>query len=164
MWMEAKMVIDAIAIIAVAIVCSQIILFNSLLGFLCIVCIGLVVFGDLLIGMKISDFKPVFEPTPMGWELIELQLLDGKTRFMNTKKGAHGKRSFRIHNEDASVINDGTANFTLTNGNRGFRAHENFDRNISPQRCKALSQMPGEDVKEIYYTAREHVKKQSEGE
>jgi len=157
MWLEAKCIIDAIAIIVVAIVCSQIILSNMLLGFLCIVGIGLVVFGDILIGMKISDFKPLYDPTPVGWELMELQLIDGKTRFINTKKGAHGKRSFRIHSEDATVINDGGANFILVNGNRGFRAHENFDRNVSPMRAMALSKMSGDDVKEIYYNARQRL-------
>ena len=164
MWMEAKAVIDVIAIIVICIVCSQIILFNMLLVFLCIVGIGLVVFGDILIGMKISDFRPIYDPTPQGWELMELQLIDGKTRFINTKKGAHGKRSFRIHGEDATVINDGDidASFILSNGNRGFRAHENFDRNVSPLRARALSEMSGSDVKEIYYNAREGLKKQED--
>lgn len=111
------------------------------------------VFGDILIGMKIVDYKPVFESTPRGWELMELELLNGRLVFMNTKKGPYGKRSFRIHNEDATVINDGKANFTLPNGNRGFRSHENFDRNIDPHMAKALQQMEGGDIKEIYYQA-----------
>jgi len=157
MWMEAKCVFSGIAVLMAAIVCSQIILFNMLLGFLCIVTMGLIIFSDILIGMKISDFKPLYDPTPRGWELMELQLIDGKTKFINTKKGAHGKRSFRIHSEDATVINDGNANFTLSNGNRGFRAHENFDRNIDPLRAKALEEMDGENVKEIYYKARDRI-------
>lgn len=163
MWMEAKCVFSGIAVLMSAIVCSQIILFNMLLGFLCIVSIGLIIFSDIFIGMKISDFKPLYDPTPRGWELMELQLIDGKTKFINTKKGAHGKRSFRIHSEDASVINDGNANFTLVNGNRGFRAHENFDRNIDPLRAKALEKMDGEDVKEIYYRARDRIDRGLEG-
>jgi len=164
MWMEAKVTISAIAIVMMAIVCSQIILFNNLLGFLCIVAVGLVIFSDMLIGIKISDFKPIFDPTPRGWELMELQLLDGKVEYMLTKKGPHGKRSFRIHGEDASVINDGDANFTLVNGNRGFRAHENFDMNVDPHRAKALSQMPGINIKEMYYAARDALNRKEEEE
>jgi len=154
MWMEASAVFSGISMLMIAIVCSQIILLNMLLGFLCIVAMGLIIIGVIIIGMKTSDFKPMYDPTPRGWELMELQLLDGKVKFINTKKGAHGKRSFRIHNEDATVINDGKASFTLPNGNRGFRAHENFDMNVDPHRAKALSLMPGDNVKEIYYAAR----------
>jgi len=156
MWMEAKVILNVFAIIFIAVVCSQVILINFLLGFLCIASIGLIIFSDVLIGMKISDFKPLYDPTPRGWELTELQLLDGKVKYINTKKGPHGKRSFRIHGEDATIINDGNANFTLSNGNRGFRSHENFDRNIDPMRARALELMDGEDIKEIYYDAKEN--------
>jgi len=159
MWMEAKVVFSGIAILMIAIVCSQIILFNMLIGFLCIMAIGLIIVSDMIIGIKISDFKALYDPTPRGWELMELQLLDGKVKFINTKKGAYGKRSFRIHNEDATVINDGDASFTLSNGNHGFRAHENFDRNVDPHRAKALSLMPGVDIKEMYYQARDALKR-----
>lgn len=162
MWMEAKAVFSGIAIIMIGIVCSQIILFNMLLGFLCIVSVGLFIFSDILIGIKISDFSALYDPTPRGWELMELQLLDGKTKFINTKKGPHGKRSFRIHNEDATVINDGKASFTLSNGNHGFRAHENFDMNVDPFRAKALQQMPGDNIKEMYYRARDAIEHKKE--
>ena len=57
-----------------------------LLGFLLIVAMGTIIIGDILIGVKISDFKPLYDPTPRGWELMELQLLDGKVYFMNTRK------------------------------------------------------------------------------
>ena len=157
MWLEAKTVLTSISVIMTSIVLFMIVFQYALLGFLLIVSIGLIIFSDILIGMKISDFKPLYDPTPRGWELMELQLIDGKTKYINTKKGAHGKRSFRIHGEDATVINDGNANFTLSNGNRGFRAHENFDRNIDPLRAKALEKMDGEDVKEIYYKARDRI-------
>ena len=156
MWMEVKVIFSIISMIFIAIVCSQIIMYNMLFGFLCIASIAMIIIGDILIGIKTSDYKPIYDPTPRGWELMELQLLDGRTHFINTRKGPHGKRSFRIHGEDATVINDGNANFTLRNGNRGFRAHENFDCNVDPKRAKALQMMPGEDVKEIYYQAKEN--------
>lgn len=157
MWMEAKALLSVFAMLCIAIVLSQILFVNMMLGFLLIVPIALIVLGDIMIGFKTSDFKPLYDPTPRGWELMELQLLDGKVVYMNTKKGAHGKRSFRINGEDASVINDGKKGFILMNGNRGFRAHENYDSNIDPFRCKALELMPGEDVKEMYYTARDRI-------
>lgn len=164
MWMEVKAVFTVIGMICIGVVISQIILLNFLLGLLLVVAIGMIVVSDLIIGIKIIDFKPVYDPTPFGWELMELQLLDGKTLFINTKKGAHGKRSFRINNEDASVINDGKGGFILSNGNRGFRAHENFDMNVDPFRAKALEQMDGKDVKEAYYLARDFIDKKIEGD
>lgn len=154
MWMEVTALFSGISTIMMAIVCSQILLTNVMLGFLCIVSIGLVIFSVIVIGMKTSDYKPIYDPTPRGWELTMLQLLDGKVKYINTKKGPHGKRSFRIHNEDATVINDGKSSFTLANGNRGFYSHENFDMNVDPSRAKALSLMPGDNIKEIYYAAR----------
>jgi len=161
--MEVKAMFTVIAIVFIAVVLSQILFVNFLLGFLLIASMGVIIIGDILIGIKISDYKPLYDPTPRGWELMELQLLDGKTVFMNTRKGAHGKRSFRINNEDASVINDGKGTFTLNNGNRGFRAHENYDGNIDPFRAKAIEQISNkldvENVKEMYHHAREMLKK-----
>lgn len=159
MWMEVKAVFTVIGIVFIGIVISQILLYEMILGLLLILGIGVYVVGDFMIGLKIVDFKPLYDPTPMGYELMELQLLDGKVRYMNTKKGPYGKRSFRINNEDASVINDGRGGFILSNGNRGFRAHENFDMNIEPSRAKALESMPGKDVKEMYYQARQEMAK-----
>ena len=162
MWMEASAIFSGISLLMMAIICSQIILINMLLGFLCIVAMGLIIISIMVIGIKTSDYKPIYDPTPRGWELMELQLLDGKVKFINTKKGPHGKRSFRIHNENGTVINDGKASFTLSNGNRGFRAHENFDMNVDPHRAKALEMMPGDNVKEIYYAARDAIDKKLE--
>jgi len=163
MWMEAKAMFTVIAIVFIAVVLSQLLFVNFLLGFLLMASIGVIIIGDILIGIKISDYKPLYDPTPRGWELMELQLLDGKTVFMNTRKGAHGKRSFRINNEDASVINDGIGTFTLNNGNRGFRAHENYDGSINPFRAKAIEQISkdvgAENVKEMYHHAREMLEK-----
>jgi len=160
MWMEVKAMFSVIAIVFIAIVLSQLLLLNQLLSFLLFAAMGVIIVSDIIIGVKTNDCKPIYDPTPRGWELMELQLLDGKVLFMNTRKGPHGKRSFRVNNEDASVINDGKAGFILPNGNRGFRAHENFDMSINPFRAKALEQMPGDNIKETYYLA----KQKEEGE
>lgn len=161
MWMEAKAMFTVIGIVFISIVLSQVLFVNLLFGFLLIAAIGVIVVGDILIGVKTSDYKALYDPTPRGWEPMELQLLDGRVFFMNTKKGAYGKRSFRINNEDASVANDGVGSFTLPNGNRGFRAHENYDGNINPLRAKALEQtskeLGAEDVKEMYFQARDMI-------
>jgi len=160
MWMEVKAMFSVIAIVFIAIVLSQLLLLNQLLSFLLFAAMGVIIVSDIIIGVKTNDCKPIYDPTPRGWELMELQLLDDKVLFMNTRKGPHGKRSFRVNNEDASVINDGKAGFILPNGNRGFRAHENFDMSINPFRAKALEQMPGDNIKETYYLA----KQKEEGE
>ena len=148
-----KSIISGIAVIFIAIVLSQIILFNLILGFLLIVSLFMIFMGDIFIVYKlvICDLKPILEPTPMGKELMELQQIDGRVRFINTKKGPQGKRSFRFNGHDATVINDGKASFRLPNGNMGFRAHELFDQNVDPKRCKALEKIPGDNIKEAYH-------------
>lgn len=163
MWMEAKIMCTVIAMVMIAIVISQIFYASMFLVFILFVAIGMMVFGDMIIGFKVSDYKPLFDPTPRGKELMELQLLDGRILFINTTKGAYGKRSFRVNKEDASVINDGDAGFILPNGNHGFRSHERFDRNIDPVRAKALQNMPGNNVKEMYYAAKEELGLDKEG-
>ena len=163
MWMEAKAVITGISLIMLAISVLLAIIGNIVLSVLLLIMgMAFQIFGEIIIGMKIVDYKPLFESTPHGWELMELELLNGRVVYINTHKGAYGKRSFRMHQEDASVIYDGKANFTLPNGNRGFRALEGFDRNIDPHRAKALEQMDGGDIKEIYYAAIEEIKKKED--
>ena len=141
----------------ICIVLSQILFLNAIWGFLLIMALMFYILGDVLIGYKIikSDCRPLLEPTPKGKELMGIQLINGLLRFINTEKDAHGKRNFVMHNHDASVINDGKAPFRTRSGNIGFYAHELFDQNVDPKRCKALEQMPG-DIKETYVLAKEN--------
>ena len=143
----------SMAMIFTAIALSQILFVNMIMGFLLLMSMFLMLFGDIIIGYKItaSDLKPLLEPTPPGKELLELQLLDGNVRFINTVKGPQGKRSFRMNGHDASIIHDGKAKFRLPGGNVGFRGHELFDQNVDPMRCKALEKMPGDTIKEAFY-------------
>lgn len=157
MYLVVKALLSAVSMIFIGIVCSQILLVDMLLGFFLIISIFLVILGDVIIGWKATPFKALFEPTPPGCELMEIQLLDGTTHFMNTRKGPQGKRDFRMNNHDASVINDGKAQFRVTGGNMGFRAHELLDRNVDPVRCKALEKMPGDNIKELYYLTRQEM-------
>ena len=159
MWMEAKAVCTVMAVIFIAVVISQVFYASVFLVFILFMAITIMIIGDMLLGSRITRFKPLFEPTPPGKEMVELQLLDGRTYFIDTTKGPHGKRSFRINKQDATVINDGIGSFTLHNGNRGFRAHENYDGNIDPKRAKALEKIEGGDIKEMYYIGREKMEK-----
>jgi len=158
MYLIIKSLFSVISMFLIAIVCSQILFLNLMLGFLLIVSVFLVLIGDILIGYKVTPFKPLFEPTPKGKELMEIQLLDGKTHFINTTKGPQGKRSFQMNQHDASVINDGKAQFRVTGGNIGFRAHELIDRNVDPYRAKALGKMPGDTIKELYYLTKQKLR------
>jgi len=157
LYLEVKALFSSVAMIFIAMVLAHLIMVDLFLTFLLLVAIVLVLMGDMFFGYKvvISDVKPIMEPTPKGKELMELQQIDGRVRFINTTKGAHGKRSFRINGEDASVINDGKAPFRLPSGNHGFRAHELFDMNVDPKRAKALQQMKGDNIKEIYFQERD---------
>lgn len=157
MYLTIKSLLSVISMFMIGYVCSQILFLNLILGFLLIVALFLVLIGDLLIGYYITPFKPLFEPTPKGKELMEIQLLDGSTHFLNTRKGPQGKRDFWMNGHDASVINDGKAQFRVSGGNIGFRAHELIDRNVDPYRAKALQQMSGDSIKELYYLAKQKI-------
>lgn len=159
MYLEIKAILSSVAMIFIAIVLMYILVYNFFFAFLLLAAIAMVILGDMVIGYKItsSDAIPIIDPTPKGKELMELQQLDGRVKFINTTKGAHGKRSFRINNEDATVINDGHASFRLANGNHGFRAHESFDMNVDPKRAKALEKMEGDTIKDIYYQAKSKI-------
>jgi hypothetical protein len=154
MYMMVKSLFTTGAMICVSIVLVQILFVNFFLGFLLLISIFLMIFSDILLGWKVSPFKALFEPTPKGKEGMEIQLLDGTVIFMNTVKGPQGKRSFVVNGHDASVINDGKSQFRIAGGNVLFRAHELIDRNVDVKRCKALEQMPGDNIKELYYHAR----------
>jgi len=159
MYLLIKSIFSAASMICIGIVLSQILLINLLLGFMLFIALFLVLLGDLFIGYKVTPFKPLFEPTPKGQELTELQLLDGQVIFLNTTKGPQGKRSFRVNGHDASVINDGKSQFRVIGGNIGFRSHELLDRNVDPFRCKALEQMPGDSIKEIFHRMKPKIKR-----
>ena len=163
MYLIVKSLLSGIAIIFTMIVLIQILFTNILLGFMLIVSLFLMIMSDVFIMFKItdSDLKPLLEPTPKGKELMELQLLDGRTRFFNTVKGPQGKRSFRINGHDATVINDGKAQFRLPNGNMGFRAHELFDQNVDPFRCKAIEKSKCDTIKDLYYRYKQNKKQKS---
>lgn len=163
MYLEVKALFSSVAMIFITIVLVNIMLYDFFFTFLLLAAIVMVLIGDMLIGYKIvtSDVKPIMEPTPKGKELMELQQIDGRVRFMNTTKGAYGKRSFRINGEDASVINDGAASFRLPSGNHGFRAHECFDMNVDPKRAKALQMMKGDNIKEMYLQAKDKIEQEA---
>lgn len=148
-----KSFMSGVALIFTAIVLSQLLFVNIMLGFMLMISIFMILMGDIFLGFKItsSDLKPLMEPTPARKELMELQLLDGNVRFINTTKGPQGKRSFRMNGHDATIIHDGKAKFRMPSGNVGFRGHELFDQNVDPMRCKALEKMPGDNIKEAFY-------------
>jgi len=163
LYLEIMALFSSVAMIFNGIVLIYVIPQDLFLAFFLLAAIFLVLIGNMVIGYKItsSDLKPIMDPTPKGKELMEWQQIDGRVRFINTTKGALGKRSWRSNGEDASVFNDGKTNFKLPNGNTGFRAHENFDRNIDPKKAKALQNMEGDDIKEIYFQARDKLDKEA---
>lgn len=155
MYMEVKSIFSVVSMIFIGIVLSQIIFLNLVFGVLLFMSIFFIILGDLILGIRITPFRPIFEPTPPGKELTECQLIDGTVLFINTTKAPLGKREFVVHKKEASVINDGKGRFRLVNGNIGFRSHERFDRSIDPKRCKYLEYMPVDNIQELYKYAKE---------
>lgn len=151
MWLEAKVLINGIGVIFIAIVMSQILFFNMLLGFLLIMSIGLVVFSDIIIGYAITHnhVNLLIDPMKPGHELCVLLDFSGNLDFIAARKGPLGTREFVKYRKEANVINDGTYQIRCINGNHGFIGHENYDRNVNLLKAEALDKLEGDDIKEI---------------
>ena len=153
MYLEIKSVISGIAIIILFFVISQILFLNFLLGFLLIATVGAFIFGDILIGIKITNTNANlwFDPLPQGThELCVMQTLSGLVDIIPVTKGVKGIRYGVLHKKKIAVLNEGDCQFHTRNGNLGFFAHENYDKNINLRECKALEHLTGDDIKEIY--------------
>ena len=106
-----------------------------------------------MLGIKITntDANLWFDPLPQGTkELCILQTLSGLIALIPVVKGVKGIRYGVLHKKKIAVLNEGDGEFHTKNGNLGFFAHENYDKNINLQECKALEQLDGDDIKEIY--------------
>jgi len=153
MYLEIKSVISGIACILIFFVCSQIILIDSLLGFLLFAGAGAFIFGDILLGIKITNTNANlwYDPLPQGThELCVIKTLGGLLDLMPVIKGVKGIRYGVLHKKKIAVLNKGDEQFHTRNGNLGFFAHENYDKNINLKECKALEDLDGDDIKEIY--------------
>lgn len=153
MYLEIKAVISGIAIVLIFFVISQIIVISVLLAFLLFAGVFAFIFSDILIGIKITntDANLWFDPLPQGTkELCILQTLSGLIVLVPVVKGVKGIRYGVLHKKKIAVINEGDGQFHTKNGNLGFFAHENYDKNINLKECKALEHLDGDDIKEIY--------------
>ena len=151
MWLEIKALMTGVGsiIILIGILTGDFSIFMIMLAMMGIVTI---ILGDILVGYQITkdELKPVMDSTPRGFELTAFQEINGRLHFINTKKAELGQRKFLFHNKQAVVITNGEGMFTTANGNRGFFSHEKYDKNIEPGRAKALEQLPGDNIREIY--------------
>lgn len=161
MYLEIKAVISGIAIIVIFFVISQILFLNFSLGFLLFAAVGAFIFGDILLGIKIinTNAQYWFEPLPQGThELCIMKTLSGLVDLIPMVKGIKGIRYGVLHKKKIAVLNEGTEQFHTRNGNLGFFAHENYDKNINLKKCKALEGLEGDDIKEIYRNLKEQPK------
>lgn len=152
MWTEVNSLFGAIAVIMMAIVLSQIVLFNMLLGFLCIVSMGLVIMGNMFIGYQIkhNHLDMLMDPCPANHEVCILFDFGGNVDFVKVKKGPLGKREFMKFHKEASIINTGDYQLRFINGNRGFIGHESYDKNVNLYKAEALDKLKGDNIKEIF--------------
>ena len=153
MYLEIKSVISGIAVVLIFFVISQILFANMLLAFLLFAGVFAFIFGDILIGIQITNTNAnyIYDPLPQGTkELCILQTLSGLVDFMPVTKGVKGIRYGVLHKKKIAVLNEGDGQFHTRNGNLGFFAHENYDKDINSLECKALEQLDGDDIKEIY--------------
>jgi|GEM_PF-5002920 len=162
MYLEIKAVISGIGFILVCMVISQILFLNMLLGFLLFAGAFCFIFGDILLGIKIihTNAQYWFDPLPQGThELCILKTLSGLVDLIPVVKGVKGIRYGVLHKKKIAILNEGTDQFHTRNGNLGFFAHENYDKNIKLKECKALESLEGDDIKEIYHKLSENKKK-----
>ena len=167
MYLEIKAVISGIGFILICIVISQILFLNTLLGFLLFAAGFCFIFGDILIGIKIihTNANYWFDPLPQGThELCIMKTLSGLVDLIPVVKGVKGIRYGVLHKKKIAVLNEGTDQFHTRNGNLGFFAHENYDKNIKLLECKALEKLEGDDIKEIYHNLNGPSKKKPLGD
>lgn len=158
MYLEIKAVISGAALVVIFYVISQILFVNVLLGFLLIVAGFSFIFGDILIGIKITKTNANYwyDPLPQGThEICLMKTLSGLVDLFPVTKGPKGIRYGVLHKKKIAVLNDGGDQFHTRNGNLGFFAHENYDKNIVLKNCKALESLEGDDIKEIYRNLKE---------
>lgn len=151
MWIEVKIMLSIIAMIFIAIVLSQILFLNMLYGFLLFVSIGMIVFGDILIGYQIkhNHLDVLMDPCPAGQEICILFDFSGNLDFQKVKKGPLGVRQFVKYKKEASIINNGDYQVRCINGNHGFIGHESYDKNVNLYKAEALDKLPGDNMEEI---------------
>lgn len=153
MYLEIKAVISGMSLILMFFVASQVLLWNFLFGFLLLATAGGFIFGDILLGIKIMNTKAHywFDPLPQGThELCILKTLSGLVEIMPVEKGVKGIRYGVLHKKKIGILNEGTEQIHTRNGNLGFFAHENYDKNIKLSECKALETLDGDTIKDIY--------------
>jgi len=156
MWLEGKIMFSIISWVCIAIVVSQIILINALLGFLLVVALGMGFLGDLIIcwTVKKNHVDKLFEPVPPGMELGIVVTLTGLIDFVWATKKPYGKREFVYNGEEASYVNKGTFPIHALNGNYGSLVHENYDEEVNLSQARAANKIKeefnSEDVEEIY--------------
>lgn len=145
-----------IAMIFIAIVLSQIIFLNMLLGFLLFASIALIVLGDMVISYQIkhNHLDKIMDPPPTNKELAILNTITGMIDFIWTTKKPQGKREFMYHGEEASFINNGDYPIHMINGTHGCIIHESHDENLNLFEAKAAEKIVQEyhtdDIKEVY--------------
>ena len=151
MWVEAKIMLSIIAMVFIAIVMSQIVLFNVLLGFLLFAAIGIIVLGDMLISYQIkhNHLDVLLDPCPASKELCVLFDFGGNLDFVRCDKGPLGTRQFVRYKKEATIINDGRYQVRFINGNHGFVGHESYDKNVDLYKTEALDKLEGDTLEDI---------------
>jgi len=151
MWLEAKIMINIIAMIFIAIVLSQILMLNMVFGFLLFASIFMIVFGDMLIGYQIkhNHLDVIMDPCPANQEICVLFDFGGHIDFIRTMKGMLGTRQFVKYKKEATIINDGRYQVRFINGNHGFVGHESYDKNVDLYKAEALDKSYGDNIEEI---------------
>jgi len=164
MYLEIKALISGIGIVLLFFVLSQVATANIAYGMLMFIGIFLIILSDIIISYKITNNNAQYfiDPIPQGTqEICLLKTLSGLLEIIPVTKGPKGIRYGLLHKKKIAILNEGDDQFHTRNGNLGFFAHENYDKNINLKECKALEKLDGEDIKAIYKNLKN--KKSKEG-
>ena len=162
MWMELKAVITVVACIFLGVVIAFILSTGDmLLTVLCFFSMGLMIFGDIILGYMITttNAKMLMDKPPQGWTTGAVFSLTGMLDFVWAKKGPHGKREFVYNKEEASIIDKGDYPIHFRNGAVGFVAHESCDENLNMFKVKYAEKLGKQagtnEIMEIYNKIKE---------
>jgi len=96
MWLELKILLSIFAMVFIAVVLSQVLVFNAVFAFILIAAIVMIFMGDVLIGYQIkhNHLDVLMDACPPGEEICVLFDFSGNIDFLRTRKGPLGTRQF----------------------------------------------------------------------
>lgn len=156
MWLEIKAAFTIIGslVIGINFIFAPMEFFIKFLVYM--VGVLIIITGDVVYGMKVinTDAVNLIDVVSPGEKVAAVEDVGGNYRFIRAKVGMLGKLEFMLKKNKAGIIDDGTAQKRLPNGNPMIFGHVLYDKNINPVKAKYFEEVMADEkignVKELY--------------